>query len=84
MTEAICAHCGVGLLPGTDSALKNAVYKREGFRDLPVKVHKRPYICQAVNRQRAEFGMKQAAEQKRQNVWYRRLARQIRTLGVHP
>lgn len=73
----VCAHCGVGLVPGTDSALKNAVYKREGFRDLPVKVHKRDWICQAVLRQRAEFGMAQAAEQKRQNVWFRRVLRKI-------
>lgn len=75
MTEAACARCGFGLIPGMDSALKNATIKRDGFRPITVKVHHREHVCRIVLMKREEWGKSEAARIARENVWWRRAAR---------
>jgi hypothetical protein len=78
---AICERCGLGLIAGADSALRNATVKRDGFRPIVVKVHKREYICSAVLKQRGELAKKHAMWQQKQSVWWRRALRALRIRG---
>lgn len=79
MTEAVCQRCGFGLIPGFDSALKNATIKRPGFRDINVKVHHRPHVCQIVLMKRNEIGAREAAAAARENTLRRRVVRKLRS-----